>query len=133
MRETGRIPKTGEKNLQNDFDLLFFHANEDANIDYYPIQLAEEYRTPKISHSNMGDTYTISYIGINDDMEPYLDYTFDAVLLDPITYVSNCAGAHIQGCIMRKSEKSDQFFQLYIKNPEVLIDMIGLEMVEVSD
>lgn len=130
MQETGSNPKIGEKIFQNDFDLLFFHTNEHANIDYYSIELGQEFKS---QIHNPENTYTISYIGIDDNSMPYLDYTFDAVLLDPITYISNCVGINIQGCILRKTEKSDQFFERYIKNPEKIIDMIGLEMIEVYD
>ena len=87
-----------------DLMLQFFSFNEEFN------------NTSKIDSSSVGDTYFISFFKRSETNDPEFDDAFEAIFSDPEVYVRNLAGAGLYGCIVRKTEKSDEWFHNYLKN-----------------
>ena len=130
MTNIGNTQKTGDKNLK--YDCLFFHPSQTGLIDFYEIKLDEKYQSIE-SHDNMADTYHIALFDFdNANNECILSDTFEAMLLDPYVYVTDTLGNTTQGCILRKTKKSNKFFNDWIKIPQKFIDLIGMEVVKIN-
>ncbi len=110
----------------HEYDGLFFHPNEDEQLDLYHIILDSEYQDPLNNNSNI---YHIGFIEFDENGKPFLHQEFDAMLLDPVTYLLDGVGSNHQGCIMRKTSKSRKWFDKWVKNPHDLINFLELEFV----
>ena len=133
MTNIGNTQKTGDKNLNvNEYDCLFFHPSPSGQIDFYEIKLDEKYQSTE-SHTNMADSYHIALFDFDAaNNECILSENFDAMLLDPYVYVTDTLGYGLQGCILRKTKKSDKFFDDWIQTPHKFIDLIGMEVVKIN-
>lgn len=67
-----------------------------------------------VESSQIGDKYHIAFFKPDDEGYPQFDDSFEAILADPIVYVNNLEGSSIYGCICRKTNKSEKWFEEYL-------------------
>jgi len=69
-----------------------------------------------IESSDMGDKYHIAFFKPDDEGYPKFEDSFEAILADPIVYINNLEGTAIYGCICRKTNKSEKWFEEYLNH-----------------
>lgn len=97
------------KPLKNDkFDFLTFLDGDKENS----IQiLGQDYANPgeKIGGSDMGDAYHIVLFRCHETQDKYVDFDhFDAILPDPLEYISNLIPSGWLGIIAKKTTTSQK-------------------------
>lgn len=101
----------------SDYDGFYFlpdESDDDLQIAYFNFKDEFANGTP-IEGSTVGDKYHIAFFRRDDEGNPTFDDTFEAILGDPSVYVKNLVGAGIYGCILRKTEKSQAWFDEYLE------------------
>jgi hypothetical protein len=95
----------------------FLPGGEENELEISYFQFAEdEYRQNPTSYPNLGDMYHIAFFKRGYDGKPAFDETFDAILIDPKTYVMGLIGCEIYGCLVKKTKKSTEWFNDYLEN-----------------
>ena len=98
-----------------DYDGFFFTRYRDENSDgikYDFFKLKDEFADGiKQDGNTIGDMYHILFIETNDDGETLSMDNFDAIFVDPIKYTENLYGMDVIGCIVRKTDKSQKWFE----------------------
>jgi hypothetical protein len=98
-----------------DYDGFFFTRYQDENSDgikYDFFKFKDEFSGGiKQDGNDIGDMYHILFIETNDDGETLSMDNFDAIFVDPIKYTENLHGMDVIGCIVRKTDKSQKWFE----------------------
>jgi hypothetical protein len=111
MHTEGEIPKK--------FDGFYFlppdNDNEEGFIFHF-FNLGKELSGGKpIDNSELGDMFHVAFFTRNVEGKPEFDDSFEAIFIDPLTYVSKTLmGSEIYGCFCRKTDKSEKWFQDYL-------------------
>jgi hypothetical protein len=124
------IPISKVRAFLSKFDGFFFLPiyDEDIHVDY-KIDLFEfnekKLKSKKIEHTEIGDMYHIAFFKIDNDTFKY-DESFEAIFVDPLTYVKNLIGSNLHGIMVRKTKKSTKWFNQVLTNlkNDVKIDSI---------
>ena len=111
MRTEGTVPE--------DYDGFYFLPPENENEEgfiFHFFKLKNELSDGNpIDNSKMGDMFHVAFFKRNDFGKPEFDDSFEAIFIDPITYVSKTLmGSEIYGCFCRKTDKSVEWFQDYL-------------------
>lgn len=100
------------------YDGFYFFPDFD---DYYSnLRLAffsfkDEMKGAKpIESSEMGDKFHLAFFKPDEEDIPQFEDSFEAILADPIVYINNMVGTGMSGCVLRKTEKSDEWFVDYL-------------------
>lgn len=97
------------------FYFLPHYDGDDEGLRFDFFRFMDEYANGvKKDHSEMGDMYHIVFIKQNDEGDPVLDENFDAIFVDPVEYVNNLLGADLFGCVIRKTDKSEEWLEKYL-------------------
>jgi len=67
-----------------------------------------------IDGSMVGDMFHIAFFKADEKNNPVFDDAFEAILSCPKTYVKNLVGCGVYGCIVRKTDKSEKWFEEYL-------------------
>jgi hypothetical protein len=67
-----------------------------------------------IESSEMGDKFHLAFFTSDEEGAPTFEDSFEAILADPIVYINNMIGTGMSGCILRKTEKSDEWWTEYL-------------------
>ena len=67
-----------------------------------------------IESSEMGDKFHLAFFTSDEEGAPIFEDSFEAILADPIVYINNMIGTGMSGCILRKTEKSDEWWSDYL-------------------
>lgn len=122
--------ETFRKNFMQpkEYDGFYFtpaeHDNE-LNITFFDFKSEVEKGDP-ICNTSIGDCWHIAFFRQTENGLPYFDEAFDAILSDPTVYVKNLLGANLYGCIVRKTEKSQKWFDDYLHNAKEHVKMLNL-------
>jgi hypothetical protein len=68
----------------------------------------------KVGGNAMGDMYHVVFITQDNEGDPVFDENFDAIFVDPVEYVNNLLGADLFGCVIRKTDKSEEWLKKYL-------------------
>ena len=75
----------------------------------------------------IGDKWHIAFFKKDENGEPMFDDAFEAIFGDPATYVNNLAGANVYGCMVRKTDKSSEWFDNYLTKTMQTVTMFKLK------
>lgn len=81
-----------------------------------------------IESTQIGYKYHIAFFKRDEKGKPKFDDTFEAILADPAIWISNLAGAGVYGCAVKKTDKSSDWFDDYLKKTmgyDKIREMIG--------
>ena len=111
MHTEGKIPEK--------YDGFYFLPPDSENEEGFIFQffnLSKELSDAEpIDNSKMGDMFHVVFFKRGPDGKPEFDDTFEAIFIDPITYVSKTLmGSEIYGCFCRKTTKSGKWFETYL-------------------
>jgi hypothetical protein len=104
--------------ITENYDGFYFVPTETKDESSYKLAFftfKDEMANAKpIETSEMGDTFHIAFFKPDKNDLPVFDDSFEAILTDPIMYINNLVGTGMSGCILRKTEKSEVWFQDYL-------------------
>jgi hypothetical protein len=97
------------------FYFLPHYDGDDEGLRFDFFRFMDEYANGvKKDHCEMGDMYHIVFITHDGEGNPILDENFDAIFVDPVEYVNNLLGADLFGCVVRKTDKSEEWLEKYL-------------------
>jgi hypothetical protein len=104
--------------ITENYDGFYFIPTETEQESSYKLAFftfKDEMANAKpIESSEMGDKFHIAFFKSDENDLPVFDESFVAILSDPIVYINNLIGSGMSGCILRKTEKSEVWFQEYL-------------------
>ena len=106
------VPKEGEE--ADNMELRFFTFKED-----------KDYGEP-IEHTELGYKYHVAFFKEQEDGEIVLNDCFEAIFADPVTYAKGLLGSKLFGTFIRKTEKSSDWFDDYLKKVVDNVKMINM-------
>jgi hypothetical protein len=109
------------ENVEDDYDGFYFLPVEDEkqaneigmNLAFFKFKDEMADGIP-IESSDMGDKYHIVFFKPDEEGYPKFDESFEAILSDPVVYINNLYGSLIYGCVLRKTNKSEEWFEQYL-------------------
>ena len=100
------------------FDGFYFVPDYDDFEENYKLaffNFKEEWtKAEPIEESEMGFKYHMAFFKENEEGVPEFEDAFEAVLVDPLVYIKNLVGSGISGCIVKKTEQSDNWWTEYL-------------------
>jgi hypothetical protein len=100
---------------KDEYDGFYFLPGDDEyeiNIAYFKFK--EEWDSTPVESSPLGDKYHIAFFKRDANGDPMFDEEFEAIFADPSIYIQGLTGAKLYGCVLRKTEKSDKWWQEYL-------------------
>lgn len=100
-----------------EFDGIYFLPGEEEGelvISYFDFK-QEMANAIQIESTQLGPKYHIAFFKRGEDGMPEFDASFEAILACPKTYIENLAGAGIYGCAVKKTNKSQKWFEDYLE------------------
>ena len=105
-------------NEMEDFDGFYFVPDSDDFDNNYKMiffNMKEELSNSKpVESSEMGLKYHLCFFKTDENGAPAFEDAFEAILVDPLTYIKNMTGSGIAGCVLKKTEKSDEWWTDYL-------------------
>lgn len=103
------------KDLKYDGVYFLPHVEGDnEGLKYQFFELKDEDNSEPIESSSLGNKYHLVFFKEGEDGLPQLDDQFEAVLVDPATYLHGLLGAGVYGCILKKTAKSQDWIDKYL-------------------
>jgi hypothetical protein len=116
MTESSKTEEVDD--IVDNYDGFYFIPTETEDESSYKLAFftfKDEMANAKpIESSEMGDKFHIAFFKSDENDLPVFDDSFEAILTDPIVYINNLIGSGVSGCILRKTEKSEAWFQDYL-------------------
>jgi hypothetical protein len=116
MTESSKTEENDD--IVDNYDGFYFIPTETEDESSYKLAFftfKDEMANAKpIESSEMGDKFHIAFFKADENDLPVFDDSFEAILTDPIVYINNLIGSGVSGCILRKTEKSEVWFQEYL-------------------
>lgn len=96
---------------------IFLRDDEDEDaLDFRFVKYKDVFGPP-IENTEVGDKYHVAFFKCDEETGEYsFDETFEAIFSDPMVYARNLAGLNIFGTIMRKQEKTSEWFKDYLND-----------------
>ena len=106
------------KKDDSEYDGIYFlPGNEDNElmISYWNFKDEALANAKPVGNTQIGNMYHVAFFKRNENGEPAFDDSFEAIFADPSTYINNLVGANVYGCLVKKTEKSSEWFDDYLK------------------
>lgn len=104
------VPKEGEE--ADNMELRFFAFKDEKSLG------------EPIENTELGYKYHVAFFKENEeDGEIVLNDCFEAIFADPVTYARGLLGSKLYGTFIRKTEKSSDWFDNYLRN---VVDSVKL-------
>lgn len=94
--------------------LIFLPNGEDGDGQEFRYIKYKEDFGPPIEGSGAGDKYHVALFSRDKDGEFNFDDTFEAIFSDPVVYAKGLLGTGTFGTIIRKQEKTSEWFKEYL-------------------
>lgn len=108
--------KLMSKTKASDYDGFYFLPGDEENeyeISFFTFN-PDKQGTP-IENTEVGYKYHVAFFKqIEEDNIEFND-TFEAIFADPLTYIRGLAGSNLYGTFVKKTEKSKEWFDNYLK------------------
>lgn len=102
--------------ISSEYDGFYFlPGDEEGEMKFAFFDFKEDYDIGSpIEFNEIGDKYHLAFFKKGEDGLPKYDDDFEAILADPQVYITGLLGAEIYGCVLRKTENSNKWFQDYL-------------------
>ena len=109
----------------NDYDGFYFlPGDEEGEMKFAFFDFKDEFEVGiPMEVTNVGDKYLLAFFKKDVDGLPVLDDNFEAILADPQVYITGLLGAEIYGCVVRKTEKTIEWFEDYLNRTQKNVTM----------
>lgn len=106
-----------DERKSSEYDGIYFlPGDEDGELILSFFDFKEDMAGGKpIDGTQMGNWYHIAFFKKDEEGNPVFDDTFEAILVDPATWIKNLAGAGVYGCAVKKTDKSCEWFDNYLR------------------
>lgn len=101
---------------EDNFDGIYFIPSDEENevsVAFFKFK-EDDKMGEKVGSSEMGDMFHIALFKTGEDGIPEFDGDFEAILVDPITYIKSVTDMQLYGCLLRKTEKSGNWWSDYL-------------------
>ena len=108
----------------DDYDGFYFLPPNDEDVDFDDLKMVfftKENKTPEdVSTKVMNSGYWFHVVLFKEDNEgkPKFDSNFEAIFLDPVEYIKGLIGSNLYGVVLKKTEKSRDWIDNYIRDTE---------------
>jgi len=113
------------------YDGLFFTPGEEEDslaISFF--DLKDEYAGGEpVEGTDIGPNCHVAFFKECEDGLVRFDGTFEAIFADPLTYVTGLIGGGLYGCILKKTTKSNGWFENYLTRTKDHVTMLNTEAV----
>jgi hypothetical protein len=113
-----------------EFDGFYFlpgdEDDDDLNLAYFRFHDDQKTGLP-IESTPLGDKYHIAFFRRDANGDPMFDEEFEAIFADPSTYIKGLLGARLYGCVLRKTENSDKWWNEYLTRAQKTCMMYKLK------
>lgn len=102
---------------KEEYDGFYFLPGDedgDLNIAYFKFKSGEQFGGDPIETSPMGNKYHIAFFRKDEEGNPMFDDAFEAVFADPSIYIKQLVGGNLYGCVLKKTEKSTEWWDEYL-------------------
>lgn len=106
----------------HEYDGIYFYPLENSKVKYDFFNFDEEYTSPEIESSELGNKYCVVFMKQDSDGDWVYDEDFEAIFLDPFVYLKNMKPTNLAGAIMKKTEKSIELFREFVKQTKGIDD-----------
>lgn len=79
------------------------------------------------SNNSIGDIWHIALFTKGEKGEPVFNDSFEAIFADPQVYAENLCGTGIYGCVLRKTDKSLEWFNDYLDKIRNRVTIVRLK------
>ena len=117
------------KSEMDGYDGFIFlpHDEDEDELEFRFVKYKGDFGEP-IEKTEIGDKYHVAFFKRDRETGEYsFDEKFEAIFADPMVYAKNLAGHNLFGTIMRKQEKSSDWFDDYLTD---LTNAIRIEQSE---
>jgi len=102
--------------MDSSYDGVYFHPTmDDGGLEMAFFKANTDLGEP-VEGSAVGDIFHFAFFKFDEGGRPVFDETFEAVLGDPMKYLTGLVGSGLFGCLLRKTEKSHVWLQEYLKS-----------------
>lgn len=104
------------KSEMDGYDGFIFLPNDedDDALEFRFVKYTGNFGSP-IENTDIGDKYHVAFFKRDIETGEFsFDETFEAIFADPMVYARNLAGHNLFGTIMRKQEKTSEWFRDYL-------------------
>lgn len=100
-----------------DYDGFYLVPGAEGSLDikYFKYKDPKEFGEKK-DHTDVGDMYHVAFFRKHDDEHLVFEEHFEAIFADPLVYVKGLSGGRIFGTFLRKSERSNEFWEDYLND-----------------
>lgn len=112
-----------------DHDGFCFIPDNDGNFDVAFFKAKSDNGAP-VGGTAIGEMYHIAFFKDDENGVPYIDDMFEAILGDPMQYISNLVGSNLYGIFLRKTENSTEWFKDYVTLIMANMDEFKQRMME---
>ena len=108
----------------DDYDGFYFLPPDEKDVDCDDLKMmffTKENKTPEDMSTkvlNSGYWFHVVLFKEDDKGKPEFDSNFEAIFLDPVEYVKGLIGSNLYGVLLKKTEKSKEWIDNYIKDTE---------------
>lgn len=102
---------------KDEYDGFYFLPGDeegDLNIAYFKFKADGDFAGEPVKESSIGSTYHIAFFTRDENGDPVFDENFEAVFADPNVYIEQLVGSNLYGCVLRKTEKSEKWWDEYL-------------------
>lgn len=101
---------------KDEYDGFYFLPGDnegDLTLAFFKFNGETDYGKP-IESNDMGDKFHIAFFRRDANGYPVFDEHFEAIFVDPTTYIMNLVDTNLYGCVLRKTEKSQTWWEEYL-------------------
>lgn len=108
------VPKDVKEDEEDSIELRFFCFKDE-----------EKFGEP-IENTEIGYKYHVAFFKEREDGEMILNDCFEAIFADPVVYAKGLLGSKLFGTFIRKTEKSSDWFDDYLKKVVDSVKMVSM-------
>ena len=111
--------------ISSEYDGFYFlPGDEEGEMKFAFFDFKDDFEVGiPMEVTNVGDKYLLAFFKKDGDGLPVLDDNFEAILADPQVYITGLLGAEIYGCVVRKTEKTIEWFEDYLNRTQKNVTM----------
>lgn len=116
-----------KRNLMEEYDGFLFLPSEDEDeetdaLDFRFIKYKQDMGAP-VDGTEVGPKYHVAFFKRDDEGMLHFDESFEAIFSDPMVYAKGFVGQNVFGTIVKKMEKTDDWFKQYIADLNLSFSM----------
>lgn len=112
---------------KDEYDGFYFLPAEEEDslvLSYFKFN-NDDYRGTPVGGTQVGDMFHIAFFKPDDEGMPVFDEEFEAIFADPTVYIQSLIGSELAGCVLRKTENSGKWWNMYLTGAKENCKMVA--------